>query len=329
MRFLSLLIWLAREVQTNSGISPRGKWGAWGAWSRCSTTCGSEGSQTRSRSCRGQLFLFDCDEGGIFGVQDRETQTRTCNRPECCKQSESYWDNWSSWTSCPTTCGPAKQYSTRLCKNPNPLCQTTACPGDNRKERSCSNPDPVDGAWEVWNPWSGCSVSCGSGRKTRARTCSFPSACHVRPCQGNAQEETSCNLTCCNPVDGSWGAWTSWSNCSVSCGSGKKFRNHTCVYPSDCHGRSCEGPVQEENSCAADLPCPTSSPSSAVVGISVGLPILLLLTVAIVFVLWRKKRRGNLQQPVKVEDNALYGTYSVAGGQDDYSTVEDTNDYYF
>ena len=73
----------------------------------------------------------------------------------------------------------------------------------------------------------------------------------------------------------------------------------------------------------------TSSPSSAVVGISVGVPILLLLAVAIVFILWRKKRRGNLQQPVKVEDNALYGTYGVAGDQNDYSTVEDTNDYYF
>ena len=72
-----------------------------------------------------------------------------------------------------------------------------------------------------------------------------------------------------------------------------------------------------------------TSPSTAVVGISVGVPILLLLTVAIVFILWRKKRRGIVQQPVKVEDNALYGTYGVAGDQDDYSTVEDTNDYYF
>ena len=73
----------------------------------------------------------------------------------------------------------------------------------------------------------------------------------------------------------------------------------------------------------------TTSPSTAVVGISVGVPILVLLAVAIVFILWRKKRRGNHQQPVKVEDNALYGTYGVAGDQNDYSTVEDTNDYYF
>ena len=119
--------------------------------------------------------------------------------------------------------------------------------------------------------------------------------------------------------------------------------------------------MQEENSCSIDLPCrkyfkyvtnttclktrlflhlilfvsdfliftAATSPSTAVVGISVGVPILLLLTVAIVFILWRKKRRGIVQQPVKVEDNALYGTYGVAGDQNDYSTVEDTNDYYF
>ena len=58
-----------------------------------------------------------------------------------------------------------------------------------------------------------------------------------------------------NPVDGTWSAWTLWSSCSASCGSGKKFRNHTCLYSSDCRGGSCEGPIQEENSCAADLPC--------------------------------------------------------------------------
>ena len=38
------------------------------------------------------------------------------------------------------------------------------------------------------------------------------------------------------------------------------------------------------------IPTATSSPSAAVVGISVGVPILLLLTVAIVFILWRRKR---------------------------------------
>ena len=38
------------------------------------------------------------------------------------------------------------------------------------------------------------------------------------------------------------------------------------------------------------IPTATSSPSTALVGISVGVPILLLLTVAIVFIIWRRKR---------------------------------------
>ena len=42
------------------------------------------------------------------------------------------------------------------------------------------------------------------------------------------------------------------------------------------------------------------------------------------------KRRGGIQQqPTKVEDNPLYGTYGVSGDQNDYTTVQDTNDYYF
>ena len=28
--------------------------------------------------------------------------------------------------------------------------------------------------WSEWSPWSACNVKCGSGAKTRTRTCSDP-----------------------------------------------------------------------------------------------------------------------------------------------------------
>ena len=58
---------------------------------------------------------------------------------------------------------------------------------------------------------------------------------------------------------------------------------------------------------------------------------LIIVVVALLICVYKMgKRRGNLQQhPTKVEDNPLYGTYGVSGDQNDYTTVQDTNDYYF
>jgi len=317
-------------VQTNSGVSSRiTVWGPWGTWSPCSKTCGF-GKQSRRRNCEwgGDTITVECDKLG----NQQKTETRDCENPACCKQSESYWGDWSFWSSCSSSCGPAKQHQSRLCHNIVPSCLGKVCSGISHRERSCSNPDPVDGTWEDWNPWSGCSVSCGLGRKTRTRTCSFPSACHGKPCEGNAGEARSCNLGCCNPVDGSWSVWTSWSNCSASCGLGKKFRNHTCTFSSDCHGRECEGSVQEEEICHKALCVTNEGNSAALLGASiVGGVFLIIVVVALLICVYKMgKRRGNLQQhPTKVEDNPLYGTYGVNGDQNDYTTVQDTNDYYF
>ena len=59
--------------------------------------------------------------------------------------------------------------------------------------------------------------------------------------------------------------------------------------------------------------------------------ILIVVVVALLICAYKMgKRRRNLQQhPTKVEDNPLYGTYGVNGDQNDYTTVQDTNDYYF
>ena len=58
---------------------------------------------------------------------------------------------------------------------------------------------------------------------------------------------------------------------------------------------------------------------------------LIIVVVALLICVYKmgKRRGGNQQQPTKVEDNPLYGTYGVSGDQNDYTTVQDTNDYYF
>lgn len=57
-------------------------------------------------------------------------------------------------------------------------------------------------------------------------------------------------------IDGGWGAWESWSKCSVACGTGgESHRSRVCNEPKPMHGgKSCLGKKVEERSCA-EKPC--------------------------------------------------------------------------
>lgn len=76
-------------------------------------------------------------------------------------------------------------------------------------------------------------------------------------------------------VDGNWSEWSSWEECSRTCGQGNRTRVRTCSNPPAQHGgRACEGKTVEVIMCSI-RPCPgewrnTSSPACAL-GISVWL----------------------------------------------------------
>lgn len=49
---------------------------------------------------------------------------------------------------------------------------------------------------------------------------------------------------------GGWGDWSSWSDCSVSCGTGSKHRNRQCDRPKPAHGGVfCSGNNTEQRIC--------------------------------------------------------------------------------
>ena len=51
----------------------------------------------------------------------------------------------------------------------------------------------VDGYWEEWNTWSGCSQTCGSeGKMSRSRICHEPKH-GGQPCPGAPLQEEACN----------------------------------------------------------------------------------------------------------------------------------------
>lgn len=110
------------------------------------------------------------------------------------------------------------------------------------------NNGPVNGQWGVWQEFSKCTKSCGSGKKTRSRSCSNPVPSNGgQSCQGSATETLSCNENLC-PVDGGWSEWTTWSTCSVSCSPGTQYRTRKCNNPSPQNrGRDCEGGAFKES----------------------------------------------------------------------------------
>ncbi|XP_071944937.1 uncharacterized protein [Antedon mediterranea] len=118
-------------------------------------------------------------------------------------------------------------------------------------------PNRVNGGWGEWSPWS-CTVTCGSGTKTRDRACNAP-----RPqngglyCRGDWKENGICVRDPCPVVNGGWNEWSPWS-CTVTCGRGTKTRDRACNAPRPQNGGLyCRGDWKENGICVRD-PCPVN-----------------------------------------------------------------------
>ncbi|KTF76822.1 hypothetical protein cypCar_00021533 [Cyprinus carpio] len=114
----------------------------------------------------------------------------------------------------------------------------------------------VHGGFSEWMEWGACSVSCGTGVQKRLRQCNNPFPANGgQHCIGSATETRSCQGKPC-PVDGSWSEWSSWEECSRTCGQGNRTRVRTCSNPPAQHGgRACEGKAVEAIMCSI-RPCP-------------------------------------------------------------------------
>ena len=59
----------------------------------------------------------------------------------------------------------------------------------------------------------------------------------------------------------SWGCWSEWSSCSVSCGTGTRYRHRVCVPGTDNIGSqdvACTGDDQEKEDDCNDFTCHAS-----------------------------------------------------------------------
>merc|ERR1719456_336588 len=99
------------------------------------------------------------------------------------------------------------------------------CTGELEETQTCDMGDcekDEDCVWDDWAAWGACTCSCGGGQKTRNRAIKVSPVGNGQLCEPHSKTEISpCNTQPCNGggcIDGAWGDWSSWGQCSASCG---------------------------------------------------------------------------------------------------------------
>lgn len=196
---------------------------------------------------------------------------------------------WSEWSNCYEYSNDNRHESsiedtclcrTRACNNPAPRNGGAPCEGNypiihRFHFKLLTRPNlfsgltvsvtncTVHGKWTEWGPWSTCSQTCGTAIKTRRRTCGNPAPAHGgRTCVGPDRTEMYCaNLPPCSqpkkhPIDGGWGPYGSWSECTATCGGGFRLRQRKCDDPAPQNGGvDCIGCSIDYEICNTQ-PCP-------------------------------------------------------------------------
>ncbi|KAL3986470.1 xylulokinase [Sarotherodon galilaeus] len=246
-----------------------GGWSSWFGWSHCSATCiaTSDGdviipSRVRHRSCSNPSPSENTSPPGN-GCPGDVLQVQHCSELPNCAEDGS-WGAWSPFRPCSVSCGVGLQLSERKCDSPAPRYGGKVCEGPSTQSKICESPCPVDGFWSGWSSWGECSGSCipqgRAIRRTRQRSCSNPAPSSNPPgqnCQGDSHQTENCNHLPFCPVNGSWGSWSPFSSCPVTCGLGLQVSVRRCDSPSPQHGGSpCLGEARETKICSTKLHCP-------------------------------------------------------------------------
>lgn len=208
---------------------------------------------------------------------------------EVCKQlpKDAVCTGWSEWTPCSVSCGPGVQHSSRREVSPaepgTPTCPTCEPPmgrsceeqGGLERSRECdAGICPVDAGCGYWGDWTAWSSSCGSATRKRTRVgynqppaqgAGLPCELQSPPVKREEVETTlfaPCVVVPPTPPD-----WGEWSECSVTCGGGKRHRTRSGLSPSEATGKSGVSQfteqypgydLYEEGSCN-ESPCPVNA----------------------------------------------------------------------
>ena len=214
------------KIEENNIQCP--EWDSWSDWTPCSKSCGS-GLKFRKRNCYQNGAAVDS-----AACSGDDTLRKYCNFHDCPS-----WKNWSPWTGWSQSCGNMTRTQTRPCLYNNNYVEDKKCSGPSIKHAQRFIKCP---SWDNWESWNPCSVSCGTGRKSRSRKCLFQnfirsaSLCE----EGSDKESENCSEESCP----TWSEFTSWSSWSAGWGVVKRSKSRFCrndirdFDPNECVGEN-------------------------------------------------------------------------------------------
>lgn len=220
------------------------EWTDWTEWEACSVTCGGKSSRSRLVKTVALYSGKDCT-----GASSEE---RDCEHAEC--PVDCSYSDWTAWQSCSISCGEGSQKRDRVVRI-EPSHGGAPCTGDLEEAQSCTEkPCPVDCSFQEWGDWEACTSSCGSGVHKRSRE-KIEALNGGADCNGTLTQSTPCPPLPECPVDCLWEDWTTWSDCSVSCGIGAITRLRKRAHYEAFGGHVCYGTEDDVAVCELS-PCP-------------------------------------------------------------------------
>ncbi|XP_047124114.1 uncharacterized protein LOC101237974 isoform X1 [Hydra vulgaris] len=248
MIFVSCVILALASFNGLNSQSVKGGWAAWSEWSGWGKGLCEGNQRVKTRACSNPVPSTNSDD--LYCIGD--------NYIKEVGEIDGGLSEWSQWSSCEKPCGGSVVNRTRQCDSPSPSKGGLFCAGEMFQTKlECVAPCPegrTDGAWSPWSEWTSCPESCstsGGALVHRYRSCNMPPPMYGGAlCAGNASESViSCFDSC--PIHGGFGSWSSFSECSQTCGSGTMHRSRTCSSPEPrgIGAKNCTGVYDEVRHC--------------------------------------------------------------------------------
>ena len=195
-------------------------------WGECSKSCGG-GRKKRQLTCELSNSKLKVSNSQCPKAT-KPKRTVKCNTEKCPTEStKQVVPQWipSEWSECSNTCGVGVKTRTVHCELENQklvvdasfTCQKQTKP---KTITGCNNGICTTSRW-FYSNWSSCSQSCGTGQKTRTRSCKTDAGERSSECDNSIKNDLTQS---CNTFDCPKWSTEPWTECSVKCGGGTKKR---------------------------------------------------------------------------------------------------------
>ncbi|XP_058038766.1 SCO-spondin-like [Ahaetulla prasina] len=207
-----------------------GAWSKWSPWSWCDRICGG-GRSTRTRTCTSPP-----PKNGGRHCPGEKYHVRVCN-PQPCEES---CPPMMLWVGCANRCP-------RHCWD---LQEGIVCQEKEACEPGCRCPDGTLEQDGICVPLTHCECTDAQGHSW-APGSQYDDGCNNCTCAPGGR--LLCTNYTCSPTECTWSLWSSWSQCSVTCGNGLRTRFRTPI--SGSWAPDCLKEQVQTHPCALD-PCP-------------------------------------------------------------------------